>query len=251
MHRHLAQNLEEIGLNEKESQVYIELLSRGSGTADEAAKATGLNRSTAYVIIKQLMDKGLVSQFKEGKKTKFNAESPQNLNRLIEAQEQQVSHQKAQAKITIPELVSIFSSTGTRPIVRYFEGKEGLTSVREEILNMKEKYYYAASSTDSLLKIYTKDELVAFSNKRAEKGIKVKLLYTFTGKQTDPIGNQEMIEVDEKDFPFDSDIYIYDNKVSFAHTSGKIGGIIIENAAIAKTMRSLFDFVWYTAEKNK
>ncbi len=244
MHRALLPKLEELGLTKKDSRVYLALLEMGSATADQAAKATGLNRSTTYVIIKKLMSDGLVSQFKDGKKTKFNAESPLNLERLVEQQHELIKGREHKAKSLIPDLMEIFTTTGERPIIRYFEGKEGLISVREELLKVKSKEYYAAASVDAMQKMFTNEELVEFSKRRAKKNIKVHLMYNYSGEKLPSYGNQKLLKIDEKKFPFTSDIYIYDNTVSFANTTDRIGGIIIESKAVAETMRSLFNLIW-------
>jgi sugar-specific transcriptional regulator TrmB len=251
MHRLLLSKLEELGLTKKESQVYLSLLQLGSATADKTAKNTSLNRSTAYVIIKKLIKCGLVSQYKDGKKTKFNAESPLNLERLLEQQKDLIKNREGKAQSLIPDLMDIYTSIGERPVVRYFEGKEGLKSVREELLTVKSKEYYAVASIDNMHKLFSVDELNEFSQRRSKLSIKVKLIYTYNGKPSDPIGDQELIQIDAKSFPFDADIYVFDNKISFSNTSGHVGGVIIESAPIAKTMKSMLDLIWINHKKLK
>ncbi|MEK7566640.1 MAG: helix-turn-helix domain-containing protein, partial [Patescibacteria group bacterium] len=82
----MLQELQEFGLSEKEARVYLAALELGKATADELAKQAKVNRSTTYVQIESLKQKGLVSSYDEGKKTYFAPESPEYLKRLFEKQ---------------------------------------------------------------------------------------------------------------------------------------------------------------------
>ncbi len=239
-----SEKLIELGLTEKEAAVYLTLLYGGEMTAEKAAKQAKLNRSTTYVQIKELMDMGLVSTFKIEKKTFFAAESPTNLERILEKKMKQVERQRDEALTLLPELLRVFSSTGARPVFRMFEGKEGLMSMRNSILNSGEKEVFIAFSFDGMSKVFTKAELMDWSTRRAAKNIHSWLLYTKTGDDIPLVPPQKIRRVDADRFPFTSDIYICGDTVSIASTSGQIVGMTITNAAIAKTLRSLYLLAW-------
>lgn len=245
----LIKKVEGLGLTEKQSQVYIALLSNGPSTADQISKFTKLNRSTTYVQIEFLMVEGLVSKFKDGKKTKFNAESPVTLEDYLKKQAQDLKSREVTATSLIPDLLGLFQAAEDKPLVRYFEGKQGLTKVREGILKSKSKEYYAAASVDHLNNIYTKDERDDFSVRRVKKNIGVHLMYTSTNTVIPTTGNMLVQRIDKKQFPFKADVYVYDDIVSFANTSEKVGGVIIESKAIADTMRSIFKIAWHMHSK--
>lgn len=248
MLREYRKRLVDLGVTDKEAAVYLALLQNGASTADETAKLANLNRSTTYVQIKTLMHLGLASTFKEGKKTYFAAESPNNLERVLEAKSAELEFRKSQAQMLVPELMNIFTTSGTRPVVRSFEGKEGLASMRNEILDMKDKEFYAATSFSAMLKIFSKKELDAFSKKRAKKGLTSHTIYNYEGPEEKPEGKQRLLQVSEKEFPFSADVYVYDNKVAFAATTGQVVGVIVESASIAQTMRTIFEIIWQAHE---
>jgi sugar-specific transcriptional regulator TrmB len=245
-----VEDLTEVGLTEKESRVYNVLIKNGIGTAEQIANEAHLNRSTTYVQLDRLMEIGLVSRFKDGKKTKFAAESPLNLRQYIKAQEADIQRREAKVGSLIPDLLKIYASSGEQAQVRYFEGVEGLRQVRNEVLNVKAKKYYAAASLDHINNLFSEKELWEFSVKRARRNIESKLIYTSNHITPKISGKQEFIKVDETRFPFNADIYIYDDKVSFANTSERVGGIIIQSSPIAKTMSSLFELVWLANKPN-
>ncbi|MFN3188222.1 MAG: TrmB family transcriptional regulator [Candidatus Paceibacteria bacterium] len=240
----LIQKLHKFGLTNKEAAVYTAMLVGGEMTADEIAKQSKLNRSTTYVQLKLLMESGLASTFKRGKKTFFAAESPRNLERIVNKKREAVENQKAEVMLLVPELLRVYGTGGERPVVRVFEGKEGLVSMRNSILESGAKKLQTAFSFDSMAKIFTVEEMMSFSNKRASKKIEAQLMYKKTGDDIPSVPPQQIRRAREEDYPFSADMYIYDDTVSFASTSDKIVGVSITNADIAKTMRMLYETVW-------
>jgi len=116
------------GLNEHESKVYMATLELGETTIARIAQKSGIQRTTTYRSIESLKEMGLVSTIKKNKKTFFYAEDPRALERKMDERKLAVS------KI-IPELLSITNLIDKKPIVRYFEGREGLEEVFKDVLN--------------------------------------------------------------------------------------------------------------------
>lgn len=244
----LIKKLNQFGLTNKEAHVYTAVLIGGEMTADEIAKQAKLNRSTTYVQIKLLIEEGLVSTFKRGKKTFFSAESPRNLERIINKKITEAEQQKNEVMLLVPELQKLFGSSADRPVVRVFEGKEGLISMRDQMLETNPKVIQVAFSHDGMRKIFSETELQAFSKRRAGKKILSQALYTKIGDDIIVLPPQKLKRIDIKKYPFDSDVYIYGDTVSYASTKDQIVGITIKNASIAHTMRTLFEIAWKHAD---
>lgn len=241
------QKLIEFGLSDKEAAVYLALLEMGRGTADQIAKRTKLNRSTTYVQIKVLMEMGMVSTFKLEKKTFFTAESPIYIERLLDRQAAAVEHQRSEAKQLLPDLMKIFASTGARPAVRLFEGKEGLVSMRNEILDQKPKEILIITSVDNTWNLFTKDELMAFTNRREKLKIKSYVIYSLEkGDNFKPFPHQEFRRTRKEQLPFGADVYIYNDCVSFASIDEAVVGLTVSSGDIANTMRALYWRLWNT-----
>ena len=64
--------LKQLGLLEKEAKVYLASLELGEATVLELAKKSALNRTTVYVEIEKLGQRGLVSSIEKGKKRYFS-----------------------------------------------------------------------------------------------------------------------------------------------------------------------------------
>lgn len=238
-----------LGLTDKEAEVYLTLLKSGDATADQLAKSAKLNRSTTYVQIKQLTEYGLVSTFKRGKKTFFAAESPNNLVRILEQKKQQITAQEAEVSQLVPELLKLFGSSVDRPTVRVFEGKEGLISMRNSILEEKPENILTVIRYNQMQKVFTGEELSQFTKKRQSLGIESWVMYSFEdGEDFKPFPLQKLKRIKSEDLPFGSDMYIYNDTVAFASTSEQIVGVTVKNPDIATTMRGIFLSLWHATK---
>lgn len=249
----LQRRLIDIGISEKEARVYIALLESGAATADQTAKNASLNRSTTYVQIDRLMAIGLVTTFKQGKKTFFAAEPPTNLERLIEMKAQKLELDKANINAFIPDLMKVYSAGGNRPVVRLFEGKDGIVSLRSRILEAQQKNVYVVTDFAKFQNMYTPKELAEFSQERARRKLCTHVLYTAPDSWDDvpSVPPQKLKRIAQKSFTFDSDIYIFDDNVAFASYGQAAHGMLLKSEHIANTMRDMFTMVWQSTESYK
>lgn len=244
--------LQTLGLSERESRVYYATLRIGKATVEQIAREAGIVRTTTYTQIDTLMKAGLMSSFTEGKKTYYIAEAPDNLTRLIEKQRQKIDKSESLLSSLLPELSSLYSKNASKPIVRFFPGKEGLITMRNEILEMENKEMLVVTSYDDFITVFNNpEERMAFSRKRADKGIKSCVLYTTKEEPTGLLGDQKFKQIDNEEFPLEFDIYIYDNKVAISSFKDDIWGIVIESKAVSTSMRSMFKIAWKYIPHNK
>src|SRR5689334_22685697 len=104
----MLKELEDIGLSEKEARVYLAALELGRTTAEKLATQAKVNRSTTYVQLESLMQKGLMSTYVEGKKTYFAPESPEFLRQVFVKQQAELAAKKGGLEQILPELVHLF-----------------------------------------------------------------------------------------------------------------------------------------------
>jgi len=245
----LVNHLKNAGLGDKEAKVYLAMLELGPAPVLEIAAKAGVNRPTAYLQIESLKKMGLVSTQKKGKKDLYIAESPDQLEKVVEQEVKQVELRKEELKKILPELESVFNLTGDKPVVRYFEGKEGIAKILNEFLKAKEKKLLVMSSLDLVDKNVPDDILANYSRQRIEKRVSVQVIYTLTGgprwAESDKEKFREVRYLDPKQFPFSADITIFDNNVAISNlNSGKIGGTIITDKNIAESFKAIFVLIW-------
>ena len=123
-----------MGFSQKEVSVYMALLSLGKGTVSEITRKAGINRTTGYDILNDLLQKRLVSVSGKEPKQEYLAESPDKVIEYLELELEQKQKNLKEAKNFVPQLKSIHSVAG-RPKVRFYEGKQGLIDVYEDTLN--------------------------------------------------------------------------------------------------------------------
>src|SRR3989344_7846313 len=92
--------LEEIGLTDYESKIYLTLLTHGQISAYELAEKAGLYRQVVYDILKRLEEKGFVSSVIEGKTKLFKAINPRLILEFLNEKTSNFKH-------ILPELTKI------------------------------------------------------------------------------------------------------------------------------------------------
>src|SRR6185369_9371062 len=93
--------LQNLGLKDKERDAYLALLELGEGTVAHIATKAGLKRPTAYLVMNELGQRGLVSEFKRGKHTYY---APRNPEGLV----QEARSRVAELEEVLPQLQSMF-----------------------------------------------------------------------------------------------------------------------------------------------
>lgn len=251
----LVTDLEKIGLTEKESKVYLAALELGQSSVQDIAKKSGINRATAYVILDSLIEKGLASTVHKDKKTFYGAESPEVLDSLFEVQKSEINEKQKNIHKILPQLKSIYNAQDDKPVIRYFEGKEGLRAMTNELLSSKDKLARMIYPVEKLQEVFLERERLLAREERVRRGIKTKVLYTKKEGKLESTKDGERIKISDQEFPINSDVALFDNKIRIASFGKKFSGVIIQDEDMYKTLTSLFDLAWEAAkareEKNK
>ncbi len=249
----MLQELQDLGLSEKEARVYLAALELGPTTAEKLSVHAKVNRSTTYVQLESLMKEGLISTYEEGKKTYFAPESPELLKRLLAKQKDAISSKERDLTSFLPELLRQYEGAGERPVVRFFPGKEGITAVREEVLTTKDEELLVIFSSDKMSQLYTVEQLFAYSARRTSLGIHSKALYTNKNYFSKDFNQPGVDKLTEHRFvpnlPLSIDIRIFDDKTAIFSLEGNIFAMIIESKQIASSMKLIFNFLWEQAKK--
>ncbi|MEK7610302.1 MAG: helix-turn-helix domain-containing protein [Patescibacteria group bacterium] len=242
----LEKYLREIGLNNKEALIYLALLASDNSSVVDLAAKTKIKRPTVYVVLESLAQKGLVSETTIGKKTHYQAEPPERLETFIERQKIILNEHSKRLKDIIPQIKSVQRESGERPVVRFFEGKEGIFSTNEDIYSKTPdgSPIYMIYSKDLLDEIFSAEEMSKYKKLRLAQKVKSKVLYNYSKgeKLSDETGDR--IRIDEKKYPLTCDISIYEDKVRISILGKNLSGIFIKSQDLADTMRSLFNFVF-------
>jgi len=242
---------QKIGLSEKEARVYLAALELGEATVQEIAKKAGINRTTAYFHVEDLIKKGLISSIEKKKKRYFYASNPENLLRMIDLKEKEISDLKKDLSSLIPELKTIYNLAPYKPKVHFFEGIEGLKSIQEDILKNKFKEEFSLVNLDDAYKVFPpspKDHRHKLKKKFLKEKVIRKIIYTskkgeiLPKKEINPPVERKFINPQK--FSFHTEIDIYGDKIALVSLKGKLIGVIIEDSELAQSLKVLFKLTW-------
>ena len=242
--------LQKIGLTEKEASVYLAALRLGKSPVQIIAKEAMVNRGTAYNIIESLTKKGLISSYQEGKKQYFFAESPDQLELLFKQQLEEIEFNRNRLKELLPELKQMDNKEKDKPVVRYFEGKNGIRAMVEDMFDVKKGtevvMFY---SFDKIAEVFSEKERMDWAKKRTDREIRVRALYNKNDRIERKAVNGESILIDKNMAFFKSDIAIYENRIRMASLDKKMFGIVVEGKDLADSFRALFNLAWNNINK--
>jgi predicted DNA-binding transcriptional regulator len=245
--------LQDIGLNEKEVSIYLELLKVDNNSVLDLAKKTGILRTTIYPIIESLKEKGLVSEIEVGKKINFQAEPPERIAAFIESQRLKVEEQSQLANEFIPQLKSLSRQTGEKPIVKVYEGRDGIFKANEESFGYskpdKNDIAYFIYPYDLIESFFSGQEIKKSSTQRINRHIKSRAIYTYTKGERPKSEDSVRLKIDGKKYPIKCDISIFKDMIRI-HTLGKsLSSMVIKSQDIADTLKSLFEAVFDNQKK--
>lgn len=247
----LEKYLQEIGLAEKEAAVYAALLQVENDSVLDIAKKTKINRTTIYPVLESLAKKGLISEVKVDKKIRFQAEPPERLETYVERQKVILDEQGRRLKDIIPQLKSMQKESGQRPVVKYFEGREGIVSSMEEFFGAQKsgETQYMIYSRDLVENLFTDKERERFKKMRQGKDIKAKAIYTYSKGDLPAQPDSLRIRIDENKYPITCDISIYSDQIKISILGESLSGITIVSKDLSQTIKSLINYFFDNFQK--
>lgn len=247
----LEKYLQDIGLSDKEATVYLALIQYDHVSVIDIAKKTGINRSTVYVILDSLEKKGLVSETTIGKKTHYQAEPPERLETYVERRKVLLEEQSKRLKDIIPQLKTTQRETGERPIVKYYEGRDGIIAANEEFFGAPDEggVTYLIYPKDLVDEIFTVTEREKYRGARIKKNIKSKVIYTYLKGERSSDATGDRVKIDEKRFPLLCDISIYNDTVRISILGKPLSAIMIKSKDFAETFKSIFELAYEGIKK--
>ena len=239
-----------LGLAQKEAEVYLANLQLGMATAQRIAEKAEINRTTAYATIKNLISRGLIITVDKAGKQYFVAEKPDRLKLFCEQQEQEIKRRKETIDKIMPELESLYNLAADTPAVKlYKSSSDGLETSRKEILS----HQY-----DALYDVYVYDTFSKNTNPEYIKKLfatteEYYVLYVAKEKKIDPRLVQfiKMKKVKARYLPYDKfnlpvEVFIAGDTIYLTKTNNSLS---ITDALFAKTLKMFFLTLWGLGEE--
>ena len=234
------EELKNAGLSENEAKVYLAALELGETSVYRLAKKSGVKRTTTYLAVENLKEKGLMSEYMRDNVTVCYAENPKKLTEHLEEKK------NALEKI-MPELLAFTNLIDKKPKIRYFEGKEAYKEVFSDVLKYPDSQMLGTFNE----KFWDWENYFTeyFIPKRKEKKILARILFqdspemrTIAQEGTEHFFQTKLVP--SENFKVEIEMVVYGkNKVGFVSYDEEMV-IIIESQKIHDTQKGFFEVIW-------
>ena len=249
-------SLKRLGLSDKEAAVYVALLSLGPSSVLLISRKAGVARATTYLMLENLIRVGLVSTYEKNHSLHYVAEQPEQLRFLVARRRKELDKEEALLNDVIPKLQAFTWQEDQRPVVRYYQGKDGLQTLRSEMVRISQPgdTWYNFTPMDHLYRVFGESEFT-YDRPRLARGIKSKTIFTTKSPELKEkllaLPDARRIQqrfISPKKFTSGTGGTIFGERVAMGTMEDQLGGLIIESASVAQAMRELFDIAWKALE---
>jgi sugar-specific transcriptional regulator TrmB len=247
--------LRQIGLEQKEINVYLKSLELGTQPASIIASRTDIPRNTTRFILDKLVKRGLISKSKRANTQIYTPENPENIIRFIETKRNKLNNQIdkdiSAIKEVMVELESRSQAKSSHPKITFYEGEDGLINVYEDTLSSQETIRSFASF--DAMHGNQAEYFDTYYKRRAKKNIFIRSIHPDSdiAKEKSKHNKEEFREsclIPKEKYNFSPEIQFYDNKINIASWKEKLG-IIIESEEIYQTFVTAFELAWAEAKR--
>ena len=240
----LAEVLTAFGLNQKDRQVYLELLQAGQVTVTPLSRATKLPVTTTQSVLERLVDVGLVGV--PGKKTRraYEAHDPRVFTKLLEQQLQEV-------QTILPLLAKLRGDSGAAPKLKLYY-RERMADIFHEALAAKSKHVYEIVSARDIQDVL--GERFHFSRRRIQHKVRLKSLRVEKWEIKKYSKQKHVREYREAKFlpreiTFRANVMFWDDTVAFFTTKREGLAWTVESPSVREMIEQIFELLWSVSRR--
>ncbi|KKS46160.1 MAG: hypothetical protein UV10_C0007G0016, partial [Candidatus Azambacteria bacterium GW2011_GWA1_42_19] len=161
----------------------------------------------------------------------------------------QLEENFADLKKILPNLDKLYESRGERPKVRFFEGKEGIRSLQEDVVKTRVKNIEEIIPLDEAYKNFPlsgKDHREKMYEKL--RNVNFRIIYTSKKGNVLPPVYKEIKRnvkfIKSELFPISAEIILFGSKTIIIVTRKKDFAVVLEDQFITDTFRAIFNLIW-------
>ena len=247
--------LQNYGMDEEESRVYVRLLVHGPKGAGAIAKILGINRVKVYRILKRLEGKEMVEAIL-GRPVKYLAMPlEETVNRFIEEERKKVQLMEAEKKklLEVYEKIVDKQPRIVEPRFRILHGRRSVFNFLSGMFERTKEEIVLMTTVNDLYR-FTYVELDEILRRKAQNGVKVRILTETNEKTIEIIENYlEFAEVSHRNLPGAIRFITVDGKEAFTSVlmddsislnTEKDAGLWTDSADYVEAMKRFFDDFW-------
>ncbi|MFA6422467.1 MAG: helix-turn-helix domain-containing protein [Candidatus Buchananbacteria bacterium] len=243
----LQEQLKDIGLEIKEVDVYLGILSLGKSTVAGISRKCSIKRTTIYGHLDNLLQKGLIFRTVDKKRIYYCPEEPEKIKLSLDKQKREIDEKKSKIDKIIPELFSLYSGGFEKPKISFYEGKDGIMEIYWKILKTN-KTVYNIFSPDSFFKLFSQIENHHLMMSLYNNGGVMKSLIEESSEPIAELKNKEYSKFTRTKklppgFKFETDLLV-SGEVTAMISFKNLIGVIIEDRAISELQKNLIKNLW-------
>ncbi|MCF7798856.1 helix-turn-helix domain-containing protein [Candidatus Woesearchaeota archaeon] len=237
----MRDELQAIGFDEKETDIYLALLRYERASVTELLKVTNIERRTIYDVLERLIQQGRASYFHENNTRMYQATAPEVVLEDLKQKEQEFEK-------VIPQLKELVETTQEIK-VEILKGTQGLQTIFMDMITNKLEHY-AFGDISPFIYEETYKKIVNKALQELERlGIGEKIIYA-QGDPITTITTGEYRAIDKK-LITPTPTILYGNTVIQFLTAEPLTIIKITSKDIATTHKQYFNYFWKLAQENK
>lgn len=261
--------LNNLGLSENETKVYIEALKHEQVSPFMIAKQVGIPRTTVYDVMFNLALKGLItikqSQGLEKQQTWIVAKNPSTLREMIFKRRKELAKLEVELVDVLPLLKNEYIKQESNTSFQFFPGIKGAKQVMSQTYEAKAhstlRVFESLMPMDTLgKKLINEDVDIGLQSKRTTN-TSIKSLITLNKwtkhvlsyqhqRNKDYVRLHNFRYIDNLLFNINLDISLLEDTVRcVCAQDNEAWGLIIKSVKLITTLNSLFDMVWITGKE--
>ncbi len=227
------------GLNDRERQVYLKLLTFKPTTLTPLARSTSLPVTTVQAVLGRLVDFGVVNVTKRKSRHVYEAAEPSVLKHIMERKVEEAAE-------IIPFLKSLQGQSEGKAKIRLYY-RERMNDIFLEALETKNKKIHEIVAGKEIQDIF--GERFHFTKRRVEKKIFLKSLRVESREIKKYSRLTHVRELREakflpREFNFQASIFFWDDSVAFFSTKEEGLAWVVESKVIRKMVEQIFNLCW-------
>lgn len=250
----MRNELKNLGLSDKEIDLYLAGLKLGPTTAQRLAEASEIKRPTVYFIIDRLKRLGLVNQSFLRRKKVFEMAPPEKLAKFIEEEKEKLEKKEQGINKIISSLQVMASKSEFASDIKIYEGYDATMDTLIELGKTKSPTYSFYSSHYFPLEDYEKIKKTIAEFNKVKRMARSKL-YVITDyipltSKFFPSADEEIREFRflPEEIKLPAMVDISENTVALSSVRDGYSCIVIKNKTIADTLRIIHGIIWQRLE---
>lgn len=248
----LQSSLKELGFQNNEIKVYLDILQCENAYVSSISLRTGIERTTVYSVLKRLLERNVIAQTQINGVAAYTTMPFSYFLDTVQTKMQELEKQKnkIQGMVNTLELLQMKQLQDTQ--IRMYQGMVAIKNLYAETLveNSEQMAFLTLTHMSHQMKEYLSGEFMELKKKRNvfSRVLVADSLRSRKYQQLDGVSGRETRIVSEMPFDLFSEIILFQGgRVAIIDFHSEVHGLVIQSETFYKTMKTLFDCIWLTA----